>query len=448
LNFPENTMPRLVTMPRAAVAMLLAVFAAASTARPQATPSPPPGGVTGVISGSGFTKIKIAIPNPTTEPLLQAMAKEIGQTNRDDLDFSGYFEVLDPVLYPLASTSPEAHVEEKWASVGAASVVLSTLKVNAGRVDLRSHLLNTSPASSLFDRRFGGPVDAARRVAHQVSDDIVQQLTGQAGIALTWIAFVSKHGTGKEVYLMDYDGQRVRRLTLTRAINLMPTWSPIAQRLAYMSWRTGAPAIDILESDGRIERAPTVGGTMNISPDWSPDGRRIVYASNASGNAEIYIVDLTTGRSTRLTNSPAIDTSPSYSPKGREIAFTSDRSGSPQIYIMDAEGLNVRRLTNRDEYADAAAWSPKGDKIAYATRQDGRFNIAVIDVATGAVQQLTHGEGNNENPRWAGDGRHLVFSSSRAGSYDLYTMRADGSDVRRLTKGGDCITPDWSHRVP
>src|SRR5262245_13780776 len=440
-------MPRLASMPHATILTLAAILAASPSVRPQ-SPTPPPGGVTGVISGSGFTKIKIAIPDPTTEPLLSAMAKEIGQTIRDDLDFSGYFEVLDPVLYPLAATSPEAKLEEKWASLGAASVVMSTLKVAACRVDLRSHLMNTSPVATLFDRRFGGPSEAARRVAHQVSDDIVQQLTGQAGIALTWIAFVSKHGTGKEVYLMDYDGQRIRRLTTTRSINLMPTWSPVAQRLAYMSWRTGAPSIDILESDGRIDRAPTAGGTMNISPDWAPDGRRIVYASNASGNSEIYVVDLTTGRSSRLTNSPAIDTSPSYSPKGREIAFTSDRSGSPQIYVMDAEGLNVRRLTVGDEYADAAAWSPKGDKLAYATRQDGRSNIAVIDVASGAVQLLTHGEGNNENPRWASDGRHLVFSSSRAGSYDLYTMRSDGSDVRRLTRGGDCITPDWSHRVP
>src|SRR6185503_2687586 len=112
------------------------------------------------------------------------------------------------------------------------------------------------PIASLFDRRFGGPTDAARRVAHQLSDDIVQQLTGQPGIALTWIAFVSKHGKGKEVYMMDYDGHRVRRITTTNSISLMPTWSPVAQRLAYMSWRTGVPAIDILESDGKIARAP------------------------------------------------------------------------------------------------------------------------------------------------------------------------------------------------
>ncbi len=428
--------------------LFLAALAVPIGPRAQGEPPQKPGGLTGVISGSGFTKIKIAVPDPSAEPQFQATAREIAQTVRDDLAYSGYFEILDPALYPLAATSPEQHHSEKWASLGAAAVAVSKLSVASGRVDLRARLLNTTPATTLFDRRYGNPVELVRRVAHQVADDIVQQLTGQPGIALTWIAFVSKHGKGKEVYMMDYDGQRVRRITSTGSINLMPTWSPVAQRLAYMSWRTGAPAIDILESDGRIARATTAGGTMNISPDWSPDGRFIVYASNAAGNSEIYVLDVGAGKSVRLTNSPAIDTSPSYSPKGREIAFTSDRSGSPQIYVMDAEGLNAHRVTTEDDYADAAAWSPKGDKIAYATRRDGRFDVAVVDVATGAAQRLTHGEGNNENPRWSADGRHLVFASSRAGLYDLYTMRADGTDVRRLTRGGDCFTPDWSRRVP
>ena len=441
-------MRRFVPLARVLSALVVAVLAARVGAMAQGEPPQKPGGLSGVISGSGFTRIKIAIPEPAAEPALAAMARELAGTLRDDLAYSGYFDVIDPSLYPLASTSRETTSEAKWASLGAAAVASGTLKVSAGRVDLRTRLVNTTPATTLFDRRYGGPTDVARRVAHQIADDIVQQLTGQPGIALTWIAFVSKHGAGKELYMMDYDGQRVRRITTSGSINLMPTWSPVAQRLAYMSWRTGAPAIDILESDGRIARAPTAGGTMNISPDWSPDGRLIVYASNASGNSEIYVLDTVSGRSSRLTNSPAIDTSPSYSPKGREIAFTSDRSGSPQIYVMDAEGLNARRITNDDEYADAAAWSPKGDKIAYASRREGRFDVVVIDVAAGTTTRLTHGEGNNENPRWSPDGRHLVFASSRAGAYDLYTMRADGTEVRRLTRGGDCFTPDWSRRVP
>ena len=78
------------------------------------------------------------------------------------------------------------------------------------------------------------------------------------------------------------------------------------------------------------------------------------------------------------------------------------------------------------------------------SRIEGKFHIVILDLASGRLRRLTRGHYNNENPRWSPDGRHLVFSSDRAGSYDLYTMRADGSDVRRLTRGGDSFTPDWS----
>lgn len=110
---------------------------------------------------------------------------------------------------------------------------------------------------------------------------------------------------------------------------------------------------------------------------------------------------------------------------------------------MDSDGLNVRRVSSDGNYSDSAAWSPRGDKLAYVSRVERRFQILVRDVGTGAVAPITS-QGNNENPRFSPDGRHLVFASDRAGSYDIYTMATDGSDVRRLTKGGDAFTPDWS----
>jgi TolB protein len=345
---------------------ILAASLVAATAFAQ-EPSPPPGEISGVITGSGFTKIKIAIPDPGTDDT----AREIGQTVRDDLDFSGYFEVVDPSLYPLTATSKETTPAAAWASVGAASVAIGTVGVSGGKIDLRAKLLNTAaPGTTLFDRRYGGPQDLVRRVAHQLSDDIVQQLTGQPGIASTWIAFVGKHGKGKEIYMMDYDGRRVRRITTTGSINLMPTWSPVAQRSR--SCR-GAPGRRRSTSSTPTARSPRDdrGRHDEHLPGLVPGRPQSRLREQRGGERRDLLLDLSSGTEhapdelSRDRHEPDV-----LAERARDRLHLRPR-GPPQIYVMDAEGLNVRRLTTDGNYADAAAWSPKGDKIAFASRVEG-----------------------------------------------------------------------------
>ncbi len=426
------------TLPVAA-ALALAFF---SSERAQEKPP-----LTGVVTGEGFTRVKIALPDAHTDGPARDAAREIVETVRADLDFSGFFEVVSPALYgSVAPTGRDRVPFDDWLSIGADHVALSRVARRQGRLDLQAWLFDNGAKQQLLARRYGGSEDLLRRVAHQLADDLVLHFTGKKGIAMTRIAFVSSHGKAKDLYLMDYDGRRVRRLTTSETINLTPAWSPVGERLAYVSWREGRPGLYVLEGDGRIRKVPTAGGTLNTSPEWAPDGNRLAYASNAEGNVEIYLAELSSGRSRRLTHSPGIDTSPTFSPNGREIAFTSDRSGTPQIYVMDVDGLNVRRLTTDGEYNESAAWSPRGDRLAYVTRSEGRrFDILLLDLATGATRRLTNGEGTNENPRWSPDGRHVVFASNRAGTFDIYTMDAAGGSARRLTRGADSITPDWSH---
>lgn len=399
----------------------------------------------GKVTAEGFDPIQIAVPSAGADSAHAEEAAELVDTVRYDLAFSDFFDIVEPRLYGLVPPQEGSQVRhEDWESIGADALLALNYTFRSGQVAVDAMLYDNPSRKLLLHKRYAGGPELLRRVAHRVSDDLVQHYTGRPGIALTWISFVSKHGDGKELYLMDYDGKRIRRLTTTNTINLSPVWSPAGDRLAFVSWRGRQPGVFIMESSGVLEKVRIGTGELNAAPDWSPDGKKIAYSSDADGNSEIYVIDLASGRSTRLTRTAAIETAPAFSPLGREIAFTSDRSGTPQIYIMDAEGLNVRRLTFEGSYNDSAAWSPRGDRLAYVSRIDGRFDILVLDLATGARRRLTHGEGNSENPRWAPDGRHLVFASDRRGTYDIYTMRADGSNVVRLTKGGNCFTPDWS----
>jgi len=403
------------------------------------------GEITGTVEAEGIPRVPIAVPEATAAGEARGVAAEIVETIRYDLDFSGYFDLIAPRLHELVppQQGPEPSYDD-WRSIGADALLQLSVDYRDGRIDVVARLYDTAGRKLTMHYRYGGDFERLRRIAHQVSDDLVRIYTGTPGIALTWIAFSSKHGEGKELFLMDYDGRRVRRLTTSGTINITPAWSPIDDVLAFMSWRGKQPAIYLLDGDGKVRTAPSLASELSAAPEWSPDGRKMTYAADADGNLDLYTLDLSSGRNVRLTRTPSIEISPAWSPNGREIAFTSDRSGSPQIYVMDAEGLNVRRITFQGNYNDSAAWSPDGDKIAYVSRIDGRFDVFVYDIPTDSHRRLTFGDGNNENPRWSPDSRHLVFSSDRRGTYDIYTMRGDGSRVTRLTKGGDCFTPDWS----
>ncbi|MCU0231389.1 MAG: Tol-Pal system beta propeller repeat protein TolB, partial [Acidobacteria bacterium] len=403
------------------------------------------GDLRGVIRDKAAAKIALALP-PTeaglgTQP---AEAAEIGKVLRDDLEFSGWFAMLDP---GGEGRIPADRLQDPaaWREVGAAQLVTSRLKVESGRGEFNVKVIETGKGTVLMDKTWGGKLPAdLRRLAHIAADEIVLQLTGRPGIAQTRIAFVSGQNRVKEVFLMDYDGARVRRLTSTGTINLSPAWSPDSRQLTFLSFKGRKPSIYLLDESGKIITLAPKGGELNAAPDYSPDGRTIAFSSDRDRNSEIYSYDVATGREARLTNHPAIDTAPVWSPTGTEIAFTSDRAGSPQIYVMSATGGNVRRLSNEGRYNESAAWSPDGGRIVYVSRIDASFQLVLHELATGKETILTSGRGNKENPRWAPDGRHIVFSSNRDGNYAIWVIRDDGTDLKKLTTGEPAFTPDWS----
>jgi len=407
-----------------------------------------PDDITVRISGSATKQIQLAVPDfqAASSAGTQRAADTITQTLRDDLAFSGYFDVVKPTLYADVSGYSEKRVLYKdWLGIGAESVVLGKVLEEPGKIAVEGRLYDNRQEQLLMGRRYRGEPDAARNIAHRLGNEIVKQFTGQLGVFQTRIAFVSQVGRGKEIFVMDYDGERIKRLTSNGSLNLNPAWSPDGKEIAFLSYRSGRPELLILSSNGELRKAfPQQKGELNLAPDWSPDGTRIAFSGSREGNAEIFVLKVADGQLTRLTNNPALDTSPSWSPTGKEIAFVSDRSGTPQVYLMDSEGTNVRRLTHEGPWNDIPAWSPKGDRIAFCSRREGHFDIYLWELATQKVTRITYGPSNNEDPRWSPDGRHLVFSSDRSGNFDIYEMLADGSSPRRVTKGGKSFNPDWS----
>jgi TolB protein len=399
------------------------------------------------IVGAAKPKIPIALPAFTApaDTKVQEFARTIHDVINDDLDFSGYFSLVPEEYHKLVHGDPGGKINYKeWIGVGADALVFGQVTFAQPNIVFEGKLFDTADEKILLGKLYRGEPDLARVMAHKLSNEIAQQFTDQAGIFLSKIAFVSQVGKAKEIYVMDYDGARAKRITANNTINLSPAWSPDGKQIAFVSYRSGSPVLMIVNSDGVLRQSFPQQGELNSAPAWSPDGNLIAFTSTRDGNAEIYVQRLSETTPRRLTTSDAIDTSPAWSPDGRQIAFTSDRAGSPQIYTMNADGSNLRRLTSNVSYCDAASWSLDGKKIAFTARVAGGFDIFLLDIDSQQVARLTENSNINEWPRFSPDGKHLAFASNRTGNFDVYTMDIDGSHVRRLTHGGNSYSPSWS----
>jgi TolB protein len=279
----------------------------------------------------------------------------------------------------------------------------------------------------------------------------MQQLSGEPGPFDTRIAFISNRSGSKELYVMDYDGHNVRRLTSTNSINLVPSWSPDGGLLAFVSFMERNPDLFILTlKDGFLQRL-NIRTTRSFNGGvWSPKGSLFAFGASREGNSEIYVMNQDGSGFRQLTNHFAQDVAPSFSPDGRQIAFVSDRSGNPNLYITDIRGESPRRLTFEGKYNASPAWSPRGDRIAFVCRNDrGRDDICTIAADGSGLARLTS-QGNSDAPTWSPDGRFIAFAASRDGASRLYVMNANGQNQRRITPQvggqGEDSAPAWSPR--
>jgi Tol biopolymer transport system component len=250
------------------------------------------------------------------------------------------------------------------------------------------------------------------------------------------------------VYVVNVDGSAPHTLTnRPLAFDARPAWSPDGGRIAFESTVDGKRSVWVMQADGQgLRRLTDAAGTASdTSPAWSPTGDRIAYASDRDGNSEIYLVGADGGAARRLTDNASADGFPAWSPDGSRIAFVSDRDGQTAIWAMAADGSGQARLATGPVAGARPAWSPDGRSIAFAGDRDGgNLDIFGADVATGAVTRIVTGPAQDGEPAWSPDGTRLAFASDRDGAPEIYVANRDGSNVARVTSRARSFTPAWA----
>jgi TolB protein len=404
-----------------------------------------------IISGGNDRAIPIAIvpfgwQGGTVLP--ENLAEIIG----NDLRNSGTFEPIPAQnMISLPAQASEV-IFRDWKALGAQFVMVGSIVPSGAGLQVQFALFNVATEQQVMAGNVSGSVEQLRDMAHFVSNQAFEKLTGIKGAFATRLLFVtaerfSVDNTRYALQRADYDGARTVTLLQSREPILSPSFAPDGKRIAYVSFEQKRPRIFIQYIDtGRREQVTNFEG-LNGAPAWSPDGSKLAFVLSKDGNPEIYVMTLATRQLQRVTNHFAIDTEPFWGKDGQTIYFTSDRAGKPQIYKLNTASGAVARVTFIGNYNANPKLSADEKTLIMVHRQEGFsvFRVAAQDLTRGTVKILTNSS-LDESATVAPNGTMVIYATSQQGRGVLMLASINGRVKIPLPVAaqGEIREPSWS----
>jgi len=158
----------------------------------------------------------------------------------------------------------------------------SAIKRPSARKKLVCSLLITSLIGMAWISLFPSDLKEKERLFSSFDDETSGEM----------IVFVSNRDGNEEIYTMNTDGTKLRRLTDNPASDRFPSWSPDGKKIVFISYRDGNANLYLMNQDGsNIERLTNTSAKKS-SPSWAPDGKTIYFDSNADGGSNIYCINI------------------------------------------------------------------------------------------------------------------------------------------------------------
>ncbi|HZB77680.1 MAG TPA: plastocyanin/azurin family copper-binding protein [Solirubrobacteraceae bacterium] len=215
------------------------------------------------------------------------------------------------------------------------------------------------------------------------------------------IAYQSARAGRFSIFRIDADGTDDVNLTPDNTSNnLEPSWSPDSFKIAFSSDRTGNGDIYVMDFDGSNVRRLTSDAAGERHPTWSPDGRQIAFASDKTGKSRLMIMDVDPDGSGEGTNARALgpdfetgaQTEPDWSPVDDKIAYTQLRGTppDPDPEVFDIGANTFTPLTGSTASDLAPTWAPDGSRVIWTRLENGHQDLFIRATdASGTADAIT-----------------------------------------------------------
>src|SRR5262245_47411413 len=122
-----------------------------------------------------------------------------------------------------------------------------------------------------------------------------------------------------------------------------PTFSPDGRVIAYSRWKPGGfRDIHLYDVASGTDRALTVDRAMDVDPRFTPDGRYLLWASDRTGIYDVYAYELATAQLYQVTNVLTGAFQPAVSIDGSQLVYTGFTSDGFDLYAMAFDPTTFR----------------------------------------------------------------------------------------------------------
>jgi Tol biopolymer transport system component/DNA-binding winged helix-turn-helix (wHTH) protein len=250
------------------------------------------------------------------------------------------------------------------------------------------------------------------------------------------IIFLKQAAAREEIWLMQSDGDRAKRLVSSEEDNFgQLAWAPDGRRFAYTKTKTryytsrGGPdsTIEVFDLNTALTTVAVSQGERGLprggaALGWMPDGRLIYPLREPRPNQQdtnLWWVRLDPrtaqplGPATRFTNGRGIAVQLSLRNDGERIALRR-HAPQPDVYVADLErngnGLSkIQRLTLDERIDYATSWTPDSKAVLFYSNRDGHFHIFKQDIHTTQPELLVGGSDDLYMPRLSPDGLSVLY---------------------------------------
>jgi tricorn protease len=261
-----------------------------------------------------------------------------------------------------------------------------------------------------------------------------------------------------DIWTANEDGTSGERLTVHKARNVFPRFSPDGRWIAFSSNRNGNYDVFVIPSRGGQVRQLTFHSGDDTVVGWTPDSRRVVFQAARSrlfpGVPNLYEVSVDGGLEEPIQTDWGYWGS--YSPDSRKLAFNRHpmvwwrqhyRGGyAADLWVMDVASRKFTRLSD-DSYKGNWYWPMYGahgeiyfvaDRLADEKRvKPGSPEVMksvkniwkIAETGGQAVQVTHHTSGQLFYPSISSDGRVIVYEEN-FGLWKLDTVIGKSTEIR------------------